>query len=192
MTATIDDVLDFWFCRPGEPEYNQRRDIWWEKNPAFDALIRDRFMATYRKAAAGALDHWAESVAGALALVILLDQVPRNMFRDDPRAYATDALALATAKAALARGFDKALPEVRGRFFYTPFEHSENLADQCRSVALFTPYFERPEGAETRKIILRHKEIIERFGRFPHRNAALGRDSTAEEIEFLKEPMSSF
>ena len=114
------------------------------------------------------------------------------MFRDDPRAYATDAKALATAKAALAHGFDAALPEVRKRFFYTPFEHSETLADQCRSVALFTPFFQCPDGAETRKFILRHKEIIERFGRFPHRNAVLGRVSTAEELEFLKEPMSSF
>ena len=167
------DVLAFWLAA------GHKR--WFEHDDAFDAAIRARFAATYEDAAAGLLNKWEDDPQGALALVIVLDQFPRNMFRGSERSFATDALARATAERAITRGFDQktAMPE-RG-FFYLPFEHSEALADQDRSVALFGA----TGDADSMKWAELHADIIRRFGRFPHRNALLGRSSTPEEQVFL-------
>ncbi len=189
----IDDILEFWFGRPDDAGYGGKREIWFEKNDDFDAEIRDRFMTDWEAAEAGQLDPMQRTARGALALVILLDQFPRNIFRGDPRAFATDAQAREVAGAAIACGFDKALTPVERRFFYLPFEHGENLADQARCARYMRehlpPDAERDQSIEYAR---RHRVIIERFGRYPHRNAALGRTSTAEEIAFLDEPNSSF
>jgi uncharacterized protein (DUF924 family) len=172
-------VLAFW--RAAGP------DKWFTKDDAFDAEVRDKFLATYDAAAAGKLDHWEATPEGALALVIVLDQFPRNMFRGTARAFAADPLALAAAKHAVARGYDRDLLDVEKQFVYLPFEHSESLADQERACELM-----KPLGDELLDWAVRHRRIIERFGRFPHRNSILGRESTPEEIEFLKQPGSGF
>ncbi|MFQ5783935.1 MAG: DUF924 family protein [Alphaproteobacteria bacterium] len=183
-----EQILAFWFGAPGDPDHGRPRKIWFEKDAALDAEVRRCFLADYKGAAAGALDHWQETPRGALALIVLLDQFPRNMFRDDPRAYASDAKARAVARRAIDAGFDRALPPIERRFLYLPFEHSEDLADQRRSVALFRDLGDKASI----EWATRHLEIVERFGRFPHRNAALGRETTPEEAAFLKEPDSSF
>jgi uncharacterized protein (DUF924 family) len=167
------DVLAFW--RAAGPTK------WFEKNSAFDSEIAARFSALWRTAAAGKLSAWEETPDGALALVIVLDQFPRNMFRGEAGAFATDALARAVTDRAIAHGFDQAVPAAERTFFYLPFEHSENLPDQERGVALF-----RATGdAELVKWAELHADIIRRFGRFPHRNAVLGRTTTREEQAFL-------
>lgn len=178
-------VLLFWFGGPGEAGKAQKR--WFEKSDAFDRDIRGRFLALYERGASGALAGWKDTPRECLALIVLLDQFPRNMFRGTPRAFATDALALAAARHALAAGYDRDWLRVEKIFAYLPFEHSEALADQQRACELM-----RPLGEEQYDYALRHKAIIERFGRFPHRNAILGRDSTPEEIEFLQQPGSGF
>ena len=189
----IDDILDFWFGRPGDADYGEKRDIWFEKNDEFDAAIRDRFTADYEAAKAGELDHMQRTARGALALIILLDQFPRNMFRGEPRAFATDAQAREVAGAAIASGFDQALTPVERTFMYLPFEHGENLADQARYAWCVRACQPAGPARDTSVDYGRlHRVIIERFGRFPHRNAALGRASTADEIAFLDEPNSSF
>jgi uncharacterized protein (DUF924 family) len=166
------DVLAFW--RAAGP------DKWFAKDAAFDAAIRARFLATYEAAAAGTLA-WDDSAEGALALLIVLDQFPRNMFRGSARAFAADPLAREIATRAIARGFDSQVVVAERGFFYLPFEHSEKLADQERCVAL-----NRASGdADALKWAELHADIIRRFGRFPHRNAALGRATTAEEQAFL-------
>src|SRR5690349_13751405 len=129
-------LLDFWFGAVGDPDRERHREIWFKSSEAFDHSVREAFLADYEAAAAGRLSAWEESAQGALALVLLLDQVPRNIFRDTPRAYATDAAARAVADRALARGFDQLVPPAWRLFFYMPFHHSENLADQRRSLAL--------------------------------------------------------
>ena len=165
-------VLAFW--RAAGP------DKWFTKDAAFDAAIRDGFLATYAAAAAGTLA-WDDDPEGALALVIVLDQFPRNMFRDSARAFATDPLARTVASRAIARGFDQKVVLAERSFFYLPFEHSEALADQERCVAL-----NRASGdADAVKWAEIHADIIHRFGRFPHRNRALGRATTPEEQAFL-------
>ena len=175
------DILSFWFSEEAKPK-------WFARDDGFDAELRRRFGALLVKARQGEFAHWAENPDGALALVILLDQLPRNVHRGTPQAFAADDLALATAKQAIAQGYDLRLtPEGRG-FLYLPFEHSEDLADQDKGVALF----EALGSEELLDYMRRHRDIIARFGRFPHRNAILGRNSTAEEIEFLKQPGSSF
>ncbi len=186
-------LLDFWFGAPGGAEHDRIRAVWFESTEDFDAACREDFLADHERAAAGGYDYWLCEPGGALALVLLLDQMPRNLFRGTPRAWATDAAARAAADAAVARGFDRALPVVRRRFLYMPFMHSESLADQDRSMALFSALPPDTEGqAETMESARRHHDIIARFGRFPHRNAILGRRSTPEEEAFLKEPNSSF
>jgi uncharacterized protein (DUF924 family) len=187
-TAEARSVLDFWFGAPGSPEHGTFRDIWFEKSDAFDAEVRARFAALYDQAKAGELDGWAADPKGALALILLLDQVPRNIHRGSPAAFATDARALDVAKQALRDGHDTALAPVERLFLYMPFQHSEEVVDQERSLALY----ERLgiEGAQ--KSAHRHHEIVARFGRFPHRNAVLGRETTEEEAAFLLEPDSSF
>lgn len=172
MQTTAADVVGFW--TEAGPK------AWFRKDAAFDRSFRMRFLAAHEQAAAGALDHWLETAEGALALIILLDQFPRNAFRDSARSFATDAQARALAERAIAAGFDLAVaPELRF-FFYMPFEHSERAADQQRAVELM-----RPIGGETLRFAEVHADVIRRFGRFPHRNRILGRESTAAEVEFL-------
>ena len=171
--TTPSDVLAFW--REAGP------DRWYERDDAFDAAIRTRFLSTCDAAVRGELIGWENSPEGALALVIVLDQFPRNMFRDDPRAYAADPLARAVADRALARGFDQQVDAGERLFFYLPFEHSEAAADQARSVALHRALGD----ADSLKWAQLHADIIARFGRFPHRNAVLGRKTTPDEQAFL-------
>jgi uncharacterized protein (DUF924 family) len=187
MTLTR-QILDFWFGAPGMKSYGANRKIWFEADAAFDADVRRRFAADLDRAAAGAHDAMVAEPEGALALTILLDQFPRNIHRGTPWAFAFDGKALATARRAMDAGYGAALPAFQRPFFYLPFEHSENLADQERSVALF-----RALGDEEKlDYAIRHRDVIARFGRFPHRNAILGRDSTPEEVTFLQQPGSSF
>ena len=155
--------------------------MWFASDRAFDLTIRSRFFAAYEDAAAGRLAAWLDSGEGALALVLLLDQFPRNMFRDDARSFATDAMARAVADAALARGFDRATDLPMRQFFYLPFMHSEALADQDRCVRLS----EELNDAEQLRYAREHRDVIKKFGRFPHRNRALGRVTTPTEQEFL-------
>jgi uncharacterized protein (DUF924 family) len=185
-----EEVLEFWFGREGEPGYGEFREAWFKKDPKFDRLVRNRFEALYELAAAGDLDDWKEEARSCLALVIVLDQFPRNMFRGDPRSYATDRKAQETAEHAVDRALDRELPEFQRTFLYIPFMHSEDLEHQRRSVELFRGL----GGSETDSsyYAVRHMEIIERFGRFPHRNEVLGRRTTPEEAEFLTQPGSSF
>jgi len=173
ITTSPGDVLAFW--RAAGP------DKWFEKDDAFDGEIRERFLDAYTAAAAGRLAGWEEDAESALALVIVIDQFPRNMFRGDARTYAADPLARAVADRAIARGFDKLYLPPERRFFYLPFTHSENLADQERCVALNRAAADE-EGVKWAEV---HADIIRRFGRFPHRNKALGRATTAEEQAFL-------
>lgn len=167
------DVLDFWFA-VGE-------DRWYAADEALDAEIRDRFGEAHAAARAGAFDHWAESPQGALALIILLDQFARNVHRGTAEAYAADAKALGLAKEAVARGFDMELPANAREWFYLPFMHSENLADQERCVELAP----RSGRKETLEYAVVHRDVIVRFGRFPHRNEVLGRASSEAERAFL-------
>ena len=173
MLASAAEVVSFW--RDAGP------DRWYTKNAAFDDQIRERFFETYEAAAAGKLSGWEHSAQDVLALLILLDQFPRNMFRGDARAFATDPLARAVAAGAIVRGFDSQVPaELRG-FFYLPFEHSEDLADQERGIAFYKAVGDA-DGLKWAEI---HADIIRRFGRFPHRNPVLGRATTPDEQAFL-------
>ena len=174
MPAAPEELLSFW--RAAGPKR------WFAQDLAFDAEILERFLATHEAAAAGRLSAWEGAAEGALALVIALDQFPRNMFRGTPRAFSTDALVLAAARRAIERGFDRAIPMPERNFFYLPFEHSENLADQELCLA-FTEATGDAEAVKWAKI---HLDVIRRFGRFPHRNAALSRVSTPEEIAYLE------
>jgi uncharacterized protein (DUF924 family) len=186
------EILDFWFGKPDEADYGKRRKVWFTKNPEFDQEVRSRFLKHYQQAAAGELNDWKESAHGCLALIILLDQFSRNMFRGQPQAFATDPQALYYAKYAVAQGFDKQLLPLQRCFVYLPFEHSENLADQEQCVDLFASLKDYPECATGIDYAYRHLKVIERFGRFPHRNKILHRETTPEEAEFLKQPGSSF
>ena len=171
--ATPADVLAFWWTA-GPPK-------WFGKDESFDADLRARFLPTYDAAAAGRLAEWEATAEGALALLIVLDQFSRNIFRHDPRAYVADALARSIAARAIERGLDRQYPVPERRFFYMPFMHSEDLADQERCVALI-----RASGDEEGIPYAQdHADIIRRFGRFPHRNSVLGRATTAEEQAFL-------
>jgi uncharacterized protein (DUF924 family) len=186
-----DEVLDFWFGRDGEPGYGGFREEWFRKDPEFDREVRDRFEELQERAAAGDLDGWRQDARGCLALVILLDQFPRNMFRGDPRSYATDRKAQETAEYAVDHALDRELPEFQRAFLYMPFMHSEDLGHQRRAVELFGTLQEWGGSDPTHYAVL-HMEIVERFGRFPHRNEVLGRATTPEEAEFLQQPGSSF
>jgi uncharacterized protein (DUF924 family) len=183
-------LLDFWFGPPSDPAREERRDIWFHSTPEHDETLRGLFLADYERAAAGKLADWEEQPESAIALVLLLDQIPRNIFRATPRCYATDAMACAVADRAMARGFDVQVPPAWRLFFYMPLHHSENLADQQRATALVASLPDRgdPERGENRRYGLPYVDVIERFGRFPHRNAILGRPSTPEELAFLAQP----
>lgn len=184
------ELLRFWFGE--EDEYGGPRSFWFEKSDEVDRQIRERFLEDYERAAAGELENWKSGARECLALILLLDQVPRNIFREDAQSYATDALAREAARHAIESGFDSELENVERWFVYLPFEHSEGLEDQRRSVELFEALGESEGEVDVAQYARRHLEIVERFGRFPHRNRVLGRDSTPEEAEFLKEPGSSF
>ncbi|MBD2579505.1 DUF924 family protein [Oscillatoria sp. FACHB-1406] len=185
------EILDFWFGSPEASDYGKMRQVWFSKNDEFDAAVQ-HLSPAYQQAAAGELDDWQNQPLSCLALIILLDQFPRNLFRSQPQAFATDAKALSVAKSAVERGFDRDLIPAQRWFIYLPFEHSENLADQERCIQLFTQLEGDPESKIPIDFAHRHKAVIDRFGRFPHRNSILGRESTPEEIEFLTQPDSSF
>lgn len=194
--AEAAQVLDFWFGPPHDPGHGQPRAAWFEKNDTFDAEIRRRFGDLIERALAGALDGWLASPVQplpALARILVLDQFTRNAFRGTARAFAGDAAALATARAIVAAGADRDLTGVQRQFVYLPFEHAEDLDAQRESMRLFGQLSsDEPALADLVDWARRHQVIVERFGRFPHRNAALGRASSAEEIAFLKTPGSGF
>lgn len=179
--ATVAAVLKFWFAE-------LREEQWFKVDPAVDQLIRDRFLGVYEATARETPEDATAVPTVALATAIVLDQFPRNMFRGTPRAFATDTQALAVATAAVDLGIDVLLTPQERVFLYLPFEHAEDAAAQAQSVALF----EKLGEDNFLDYAKRHKVIVDRFGRFPHRNAILGRASTAEEIAFLREPGSSF
>lgn len=176
MTKVSDpgDILDFWFS-------DEIRDRWFDSTEAFDRELRRDYEDTWRRARRGELDHWRQSAEGCLALVILLDQFPLNMYRGQAESFATEAQSREVARAALELGFDRELPVERRAFLYMPLMHSENLDDQELSVELYA----QPGLEKNYRFARHHRDIIRRFGRFPHRNAALGRASTAEEAEYL-------
>jgi len=177
MAAIAADVVFYWTAAGPKK--------WFAKSAAFDAAIRLRFEPVHHAAARGEYADWAETAQGALALLLLLDQFPRNLFRGDAHAFATDPLARAIARRALDRGFDQAVEPALRPFFYLPFEHSEAIEDQDLSVALFEAHDAATGDIDSLGWAVRHREIIQRFGRFPHRNPALGRETTAEEQAYL-------
>jgi uncharacterized protein (DUF924 family) len=190
--AEFQPVLDFWFGAPGSRGYGASRKAWFRKSAAFDAQVRERFSGPHAIALAGNLQNWQETPQGLLALIILLDQFSRNMFRDTPAAFAGDPMALAAARLMIAHGWDAQLAPVMRSFVYLPFEHAEDLGAQEEALRLFATL---PAGAERDEVLewaRKHHEVIRRFGRFPHRNAILGRPSTLEEVAFLKQPGSRF
>jgi uncharacterized protein (DUF924 family) len=170
--AAAHDIVAFW--EDAGPQ------LWFAKDEAFDRRFRERFMALHEQAARGELDRWNATPVGSLALLILLDQFPRNSFRDTPRMYATDTAARALAHAAITAGHDRAVAANLQKFFYLPFGHSEQLADQERGVELC-----RRLGGRDLEMAEHHRDIVRRFGRFPHRNAILGRPATKEEADYL-------
>ena len=186
-----DAILDFWFGRPGTAEYGTTRDFWFRKDPALDATLRARFAAAIETALAGGFSDWT-SPRRALACIVLLDQLTRNVFRDTPRAFAGDAAALRLARELADRGDDRSLIAVERWFAYMPFVHAESVAAQERAVELFRRLRDETGLAEPLQWAEKHAAVVRRFGRFPHRNAILGRASTAEELAFLAAPGSRF
>lgn len=191
----VNALLNFWFGDPQDPDsgYGQPRPIWFQKSAEFDAELRQRFLADYEVAAAGELTAWLQTPRSLLALVLLLDQLPRNLFRGQAASFATDPQARQVAQAALDQGFDQQVSPVERAFLYLPFEHSEELADQQLAVELFAALVQqRPDLASYYDYALRHYQVVERFGRFPHRNQILGRQTTPAELEFLQQPGARF
>lgn len=176
-------VLDFWFEETQAPQ-------WFQVNPDFDQSVRDKFMDAYEKASMGIFDDWKNASDGCLALCLLLDQFPRNMFRGTAKAFATDSRALVISKYAIAKGFDQVLSPIKRRFLYLPFEHSENLNDQRKCVDLFEAM--KKDDPLGHDYALRHLRVIEQFGRFPHRNVILGRMSTPDEEQYLAQKPAGF
>lgn len=192
MTFAYRDVLDFWFEPPDAPGHGTPRKVWFSKDPGFDAEVRDRFAGLHARAARGGLADWENSPESLLALIVTLDQFPRNMYRGSPAAFSTDASALAAARTMVERGWDRDLLPAMRMFVYLPFEHSELLADQDECMRLMKRLGEDARFADLPKWAEKHREVVRRFGRFPHRNAILGRASTPAEVEFLSQPGSSF
>lgn len=188
MQVSFLEVLAFWF---GEgADYGARHKRWFEKDAAFDAEVRRRFAPLHEQQT---LDReWLGEPRACLARIIVLDQFPRHIYRGTARAFSSDPLALEAARHLVDKGWDRELLPVERMFAYLPFQHSESLQDQERACALYQPLKAFPETADTDRYAVAHRDIIRRFGRFPHRNAALGRPSTAQEIDFLKQPGSSF
>jgi uncharacterized protein (DUF924 family) len=200
MIAQPDSVLAFWFGPPGsaaEVAGRQTR-LWFGKSPENDRAVTEGFAATLLAATAGQLDHWAATPRGRLALVIVLDQFPHHIHRDQPQEFATDPQALALSMAALAAGEDRHLAPIERVFLYLPLEHAESIEMQAQSVSLYEQLAR--EAADNERTLFdgfldyarRHRDVVARFGRFPHRNAILGRLSSADELEFLQQPGSRF
>jgi uncharacterized protein (DUF924 family) len=196
---TAQSLHDYWFGGVADDASGQRQaKLWWSKDAALDAELTERFGPLVTAARSAQLAHWNDSAQGRLALILLTDQLPRNIFRGTPGAFASDPLARQLCLAGLERGDDQALKPIERVFFYLPLEHSESMADQDHAVRLFTALFQavpQPVAEQYRGFLtyaLRHRSVIERFGRFPHRNAILGRQSSPEETAFLAEPGSSF
>ena len=187
-TATVRRILDFWFLPQSSEQYGQPRSEWFVRSDAFDAQCAE-FRSECLDARAGRYNDWINQSDSGLALILLLDQFPRNLFRDSAEAFLSDELARHSADRLIASGLDQGQMVVKRRFIYLPFEHSEDSTDQERSVALFESL---EDAAEPLVYAIRHRDIIQRFGRFPHRNKVLGRTSTPEELEFLTQPGSSF
>jgi uncharacterized protein (DUF924 family) len=191
--ARSQEVMDFWFAAPGDPEHNKTRTVWFRKDDVFDAQIRRRFGALIEEALAGGLTGWSATAAGAVARIVVLDQFTRNAYRGTARAFAGDARALAAARELVAGGADRTLPGVQRQFVYLPFEHAEDLQMQEECLRLFKQLaHDEPQLGDLVVWAERHHAIIARFGRFPHRNAILGRESSAEEAAFLRESGSGF
>jgi len=188
MKSLAPEVLKFWFGE--DAEYGKAHKRWFEKDPALDEVIRRRFTDLHRHQAM--TRDWLREPRECLARIIVLDQFPRHLYRGTARAFSTDALALEAAKHLVGEGWDRDLLPVERQFAYLPFEHSESLEDQERACTLCEALTPFPETADTHRYALAHRDVIRRFGRFPHRNAALGRASTPEEIEFLRQPGSGF
>jgi len=200
MESTRDELLDFWF---GDKDDDvgvgeSQSSLWWGQSAEADDRLSGRFGHAASAAAAGTLDHWTGSPRGRLALILLIDQLPRVIHRGSPGAFAQDEKARWIATQGISSGADRLLRPIERVFFYLPFEHSEDPADQLRSIELYrelaatVPEKWRGSFGFYLDFAIRHRDIIDRFGRFPHRNAILGRESTAEELEFLKEPGSGF
>jgi len=200
ITAQPHEILDFWFGRKNDDASTAEAQakLWWSKDIEIDTTIRTRYAGLVDTAAQGLLSAWQETPQGELARIILLDQFPRNIYRGTPRSFAYDAQALTWSLEGLARRSDQALRPVERVFFYLPLEHAEDLDHQERSVALFrrlrdeVPLAQRPTFVGFLDYANRHRDIVARFGRFPHRNAVLGRTSTPAEEAFLSQPGSSF
>jgi uncharacterized protein (DUF924 family) len=195
-TPAWQPVLDFWFGPADSTDFaaqGKPRAEWFRKDAAFDAAIRGQFAELVEDALEGGLRVWDTSATGALARILLLDQFTRNIYRDTPRAFAGDPLALEAASSLLDSGDTLRCPPLWRWFIYLPFEHAEDLAMQEQSVALFRALAgEHPSMLTALDYAIRHRDVVARFGRFPHRNGILGRASTPEEIEFLREPGSAF
>jgi uncharacterized protein (DUF924 family) len=197
---TIDAVLEFWFgAGPDDAAIAKEKSaLWWSKNPDIDAEMRQRFESLVHRAAAGELSDWQSNPRGWLALILLMDQFPRNIYRDSPRAFAHDPQALALCVDGIDRGVDLKLRPLERVFFYLPPEHAESLEQQDLSVRKFSALVslvsaeQKPTFEEYLAYAMRHREIIARFGRFPHRNKILGRKPTSDELAFLATPGSSF
>ena len=187
MDPLAAEILDFWFG-----DAARARPEWFRKDPAFDDALRARFGAAVAAALAGAFEPWTATPRTALALVLLLDQFTRNIFRDTAQMYAGDRRALAVARSMVATGADRALGRFERMFAYLPFEHAEDAAAQIESIALFTGLAQTHGDASALEWAEKHAAIIRRFGRYPHRNALLGRVSTSEELAFLATPGSRF
>ncbi len=181
-TAAIRDVLDFWLLPLSDPGHGKKRELWWNGTPELDAEIRSRFGPLIERAVAGALDHWRKSPDGALALILLCDQFSRNIWRKTSRAFSGDVRARETVRYALAHGFPAAYPNDVRLFFYMPLQHSEDLGDQDLCCSLFATL----GNPDNDKYAIEHRDIVAKYGRFPHRNEVLGRVSTPEELEYLK------
>jgi uncharacterized protein (DUF924 family) len=192
VPSRVGEVLEFWFGGEDDPEYGGFREEWFRKDPDFDARIAARFADLYDEAAAGELDGWREEAESCLALVIVLDQFPRNMFRGDGRTHAEDARALGASKYAVEHALDRELPAFQRMFLYMPFMHSESVEDQRRSVEMFERLAGEPGAPDVVSYAVAHRDIVERFGRFPHRNGILDRETTPEEAVFLTTEGSSF
>lgn len=184
------DVLDFWF---GPPPVVRARAEWFRKDPAFDAVVRDRFFSTIEQALSQQLGSWQTTVLGQLALILVLDQFTRNTRRNTPGAFAGDALALQLAEQLVASGDDQALPVWQRWFAYMPFEHAESRAVQVQALQLFERMAQQdPAMADAHAWAVKHAQVVQRFGRYPHRNLVLARVSTADEVIFLSQPGSVF
>ena len=186
------DVLDFWFGPPDDPDHANPREAWFTKDDGFDESIRSQFGAAVDLAIDGGREDWTDGGAGNLAVILMLDQFTRNIFRGSDRSFAGDARARDLARAVVDSGNDSALTVVQRVFLYLPFEHSEDISDQYRSMELYKGLPDHPNKDNWVEYAQAHFDIIERFGRFPHRNDVLGRATTPEETEFLKGPNSSF